>query len=422
MIMAQPVGISGTRQADQIADIQGLQQALDARPTSGAVDAAITAIELTPGPQGIPGIQGPQGDTGDTGVVSAQGTAPLTLNYNADAKAITGSVDLSGKADASALTAHVNRTDNPHQVTAAVIGALTQAIADGRYVLSGNSDAIICGTRIYMSGSDRRATADGYNFAFIHGDGVGYPIYVPYAHASGVHIGKTTLNSSAGTDYSVQILPSINQSGTAGYVALHIDIPSSISGGTGQRDLINAKYISVSKFRVQYDGSIFTAGFISYANGSFYTVGGVFAGNGADAQFGTNTVAKTILLLPHANQNYTTADNMVEIRSAGAGVYANTTGESACLKLQPAYNQSSGDASNYDLWINPTVTAVGSGGQYFIYASVGSAASTFSVTRAGVVQAAGYKAADGSAGATGSFTSQDGKTVTVKNGLITSIV
>ena len=40
----------------------------------------------------------------------------------------------------------------------------------------------------------------------------------------------------------------------------------------------------------------------------------------------------------------------------------------------------------------------------------------------GTLQVDGYNAADGSAGVSGSFTSADGKTVTVKNGLITSII
>lgn len=40
----------------------------------------------------------------------------------------------------------------------------------------------------------------------------------------------------------------------------------------------------------------------------------------------------------------------------------------------------------------------------------------------GMFKASGYKSSDGSVGATGSFTSADGKTVTVKNGLITNIV
>lgn len=44
-----------------------------------------------------------------------------------------------------------------------------------------------------------------------------------------------------------------------------------------------------------------------------------------------------------------------------------------------------------------------------------------SVDKDGIIKAAGYKSSDGSTGATGSFTSADGKTVTVKNGLITNI-
>jgi hypothetical protein len=43
------------------------------------------------------------------------------------------------------------------------------------------------------------------------------------------------------------------------------------------------------------------------------------------------------------------------------------------------------------------------------------------VDAAGVVQAAGYKSSDGSAGWTGSFTGGGGETVTVKNGLITNV-
>ena len=42
--------------------------------------------------------------------------------------------------------------------------------------------------------------------------------------------------------------------------------------------------------------------------------------------------------------------------------------------------------------------------------------------KAGTIEANAYKSSDGSSGATGSFTSADGKTVTVKNGLITAIV
>jgi hypothetical protein len=40
----------------------------------------------------------------------------------------------------------------------------------------------------------------------------------------------------------------------------------------------------------------------------------------------------------------------------------------------------------------------------------------------GTVKATGYKSSDGSAGVSGSFTTTDGKTITIKNGLVTSIV
>lgn len=53
---------------------------------------------------------------------------------------------------------------------------------------------------------------------------------------------------------------------------------------------------------------------------------------------------------------------------------------------------------------------------------LGERSNALTVTWGGDLWIAGtYHAADGSAGATGSFTSQDGKTVTVKNGIITSI-
>ena len=40
----------------------------------------------------------------------------------------------------------------------------------------------------------------------------------------------------------------------------------------------------------------------------------------------------------------------------------------------------------------------------------------------GTVKATGYKSSDGSAGVSGSFTTTDGKTITIKDGLVTSIV
>jgi hypothetical protein len=78
------------------------------------------------------------------------------------------------------------------------------------------------------------------------------------------------------------------------------------------------------------------------------------------------------------------------------------------------YNQGlSGTTTSYGLYLD---AQSGSTNNYSIYSAGGDS------YHAGVWQAGGYKSSDGSAGVTGSFTTADSKTVTVKNGLITAIV
>lgn len=50
------------------------------------------------------------------------------------------------------------------------------------------------------------------------------------------------------------------------------------------------------------------------------------------------------------------------------------------------------------------------------------ASSIFATTKVQATTVAGFISSDGSAGATGTFTTADAKTVTVKDGIITSIV
>jgi hypothetical protein len=65
----------------------------------------------------------------------------------------------------------------------------------------------------------------------------------------------------------------------------------------------------------------------------------------------------------------------------------NTSGQSSILTVTPTYNQTSGTASNTDLLINRTQTAVGSGAQLLIDAQVGSA-SKFKVSNTGATNIA----------------------------------
>jgi len=65
-----------------------------------------------------------------------------------------------------------------------------------------------------------------------------------------------------------------------------------------------------------------------------------------------------------------------------------TSGTNLTLKVSPTYNQASGTASNTDLLINRTETAVGSGAQLLIDAKVGGA-SKFKVTNTGKIGCGG---------------------------------
>lgn len=67
----------------------------------------------------------------------------------------------------------------------------------------------------------------------------------------------------------------------------------------------------------------------------------------------------------------------------------NTSGTQQFFALTPSYNQASGTASNTDLLINRTETAVGSGAQYMIDAQVGGT-SRFNVDNVGRVVARSY--------------------------------
>ena len=77
------------------------------------------------GPQGPAGPQGPKGDTGDAGQMDAALDAESTNGLQN--KVITENIDridteLDGKAEASALSSHVQNTSNPHGVTKSQIG------------------------------------------------------------------------------------------------------------------------------------------------------------------------------------------------------------------------------------------------------------------------------------------------------------
>ena len=127
-------------------------------------------------------------------------------------------------------------------------------------------------------------------------------------------------------------------------------------------NLIDLQVAGIDKFKVNYQGSLTVTDIYSQSTGNWSINNGgqfhsVFGGFDSSVSPGTNGVF------------------------AWVGTVTNT-GSQIGLKLAPTYNQASGTASNTDLLINRTQTAVGSGAQLLIDAQVGGA-SKFSVTNTG---------------------------------------
>lgn len=84
----------------------------------------------------------------------------------------------------------------------------------------------------------------------------------------------TTRTNSSGTNVEFTINPTINQSSTAGYIALHIN-PTETATGSGTKRLISAQVGSVDKFVVTNTGNATVSGNIDFATVSVSTVAGV---------------------------------------------------------------------------------------------------------------------------------------------------
>ncbi|MDD5397309.1 MAG: hypothetical protein PHW24_04650, partial [Candidatus Moranbacteria bacterium] len=122
-------------------------------------------------------------------------------------------------------------------------------------------------------------------------------------------------------------------------------------------NLIDAQVGGVSKFSVSSAGGIVGTG--------------LNIGSGAIAFSGTLW----------SNASAAAANNTFQL-SSNTGAKTNGSGQANYLSLTPAYNQTSGTASNTDLLINRTETAIGSGIQLLIDAQVGGV-SKFNVTNTG---------------------------------------
>lgn len=139
--------------------------------TAGGVSFRIHgALRLAPSPGFSPAAPLPES-------VAAELRAAIAAEQAARAQADAEEADARKQADETlraAIDAHAGRTDNPHEVTAAQVGALTEAAADGRYVrVPPDAETIVLnhllrGLRFYAH-NDAEAGPDGNSPFFVIG-------------------------------------------------------------------------------------------------------------------------------------------------------------------------------------------------------------------------------------------------------------
>lgn len=221
------------------------------------------------------------------------------------------------------------------------------------------------------------------------------------------NITSTGLTASSGTQYGLLINPTINQSSTAAYEALTINVTETATG-SGAKNLLNLQVGSVSRFRVSNIGdtvisSAATSGLTLYNTSDEVTnyerVRTVFTSNVFTivSQSGGTGTLRAIRIQRSASQYIeltTSAGKLVNIvgsnvNAGSAALYIEGTGTSSSgvqysEVIAYTYNQSS-TAGSTDLLINRTETVLGSGSHKFIDLQVGGV-SLLRINNQGVIE------------------------------------
>jgi hypothetical protein len=168
----------------------------------------------------------------------------------------------------------------------------------------------------------------------------------------------------------------VNQSGTAGYTANKTSVYEQALG-SGSKFLLdlgintaaNGSGTHTSRFSVANDG---TANVINLSVSNNFSAGNTVYSNTYNPNSGT--LGFTL--------NGVGYNTNIDAIKAVTGTMSQTSGQFNGLAIKPVYNQVTSTASNTDLLINRTQTAIGSGSQLLIDAQVGGA-SKFSVANNG---------------------------------------
>lgn len=82
-----------------------------------------------------------------------------------------------------------------------------------------------------------------------------------------------TLSAAAGTEYGMKLFPTINQSATAGYTALFMNVTETATG-SGLKKLLDLQVDGVSKFSVDSTGAVVSSTAISGTTANYTSAGG----------------------------------------------------------------------------------------------------------------------------------------------------
>lgn len=265
-------------------------------------------------------------------------------------------------------------------------------------------------------GQDGVTVTDGADTVQIKGDRVIAPTYVAEAGTVGApsktYVGETdkgeyspgagqlgwsidgadvlkidgTLNGSSGVEQSFDVTPTINQSGTAGYGALVVDVTETATG-SGSKSLLDLKVGGVSQFTVDNAGVV-TVGSISTTTGTIGTADGTA---GAPSQTFAGETTKG-MFSPGAGQLGFVTDGATKLTIDGT--VSASSGVEQAFDYTPEINQS-GTAGYIVNKIDVTETATGSGDKKYVEYNVGGVP-TYSVATSGDVVTSGtIAAADG---------------------------
>jgi len=158
---------------------------------------------------------------------------------------------------------------------------------------------------------------------------------------------------------------------------------------------------------------------IGASSGAAITTGGSNTAIGRSSLYRVTTTSNNVAIGMNALEQSTGASNMTCIGRSSGGTSVSGTG---CVFL--GYQSGYYETGSNKLFIDnqSRTNEEDARVKALIYGGFDASTANQFLNINGTLQALSYKSSDGSTGATGSFTSNDGKTITVKNGLITNIV